>query len=75
LTATAARCAFPSSSSSFPVSGQRGRVSTEGDGLAVAPGIGLGVDAGVGGAEGFEHAASPTPTTPNRTARRLICAI
>jgi hypothetical protein len=64
--------------SSLPVSGQRGRVSIEGDGLGVALGSGLGVGGGVEGtlsrANGFEQAASPAPTSPNMTARRLICA-
>jgi hypothetical protein len=34
------------------VSGQRGRVSTDGDGLGVAVGTGLRVDGGVGGGLG-----------------------
>jgi DNA-binding beta-propeller fold protein YncE len=79
LTATAACRALRSFFSSLPVSGQRGRASIEGAGPGVALDIGLGLGGGVGGtlgrAGGFEQPASPTPTTPNRTARRLICAI
>ena len=79
LTATAACRALLLSFSSLPVSGQRGRVSTEGDGLGVALGTGVGVGGGavaVGTVAGvfafaFEQAASPAPTTPNRAARRL----
>jgi hypothetical protein len=61
----------------LPVSGHRGRMSIEGAGPEV--GIGLGLGGGVGGtfgwAAGFEQAASPAPRMPNRTARRLICAM
>ena len=80
-----------SSFSSLPVSGQRGRVSTEGVGLGVglsgALGVGLGAEVctGAGSPDGLAFvdaatptptpAAAPTPTIPNRTARRLTCAI
>src|SRR6478735_5469173 len=84
FTATAAWCACFSFVSNLPVSGQRGRVSTEGLGLGEgrgALGVGLGAEVCTGAGSpdgfGFEVAATPTPTPtiPNKTARRLTCAI